>query len=281
MASYAYTIQYRDKRNQDFGCITAVSMDAGFDQTSSYTAVEGIETELYNGIKIDHGARYIEQVELIFTFIKDDYTDFSNYEKREILRWLSSSKYCSWLSLYDIDGELIANVYGRFSSVEEKIADSKVLGFVATFRSPYPYFFSNLRDIHREFTGSENLVLENDTDAIDELVRPYITIKPFSNVSKISILNETTNRESIIKNINANETITIDNENKLVFSNDIYKIIGNNFCGVVDGDNEISYPIWVELVPGNNKFTISTTPENVQVEYQIQYRYPIKIGSTF
>lgn len=280
MASYAYTIEYREKRNQDFGCITAVSMDAGFDQTSSYTAVEGIESELYNGIKIDHGSRYIEQVELIFTLIKDDYTDFSNSEKREILRWLSSSKYCSWLSLYDIDGELIADVYGRFSSVEEKIVDSRVLGFVATFKSPYPYFFSNLRDVHRTFITSEHLVLENDTDAIDELVRPYITIKPLSNVSQISILNETTNRESIIKNINANETITIDNENKLIFSNDIYKIIGNNFCGVIDGDNERLYPIWVELVPGNNKFIISA-PENVQVEYRIQYRYPIKIGSTF
>lgn len=281
MASYAYTIQYRNKRNQDFNCITAVSMDAGFDQTSSYTAVEGVTSDLYNGIKVDYGSRYVEQVELIFTLIKKDYTDFSNSEKREILRWLSSSKYCSWLTLYDIDDEPIADVYGRFSHVEEKIADSRVLGFVATFQSPYPYFFSNIRNVHQTFAGSEKIILENDTDAIDELVRPYITIKSSSNVSELTILNKTTNRKSVIKNIKADELITIDNNNKLIFSDNIYRIIGNDFRGVVDGDFVTSYPVWVELIPGNNELIIESNNASATIEYQIQYRFPIKLGSTF
>lgn len=281
MASYAYTIQYRNQYNQNFDCITAVSMDAGFDQVSSYTAVEGVTSDLHNGIKVDHGSRYIEQVELIITLIKKDYTDFSNPEKRQILRWLSSSKYCSWLSLYDIDGEPIADVYGRFSSVEEKIADSKVLGFVATFQSPYPYFFSNLRNVKQTLVGSDKIVLENDTDAIDDLVRPYVTIKPSSNVSELTILNKTTNRKSILKNIKANELITIDNENKIIFSDDIYRIIGNDFYGVVDSDFVTSYPVWIEFIPGSNELIIDAGDDSVEIEYSIQYRYPIKLGSTF
>jgi hypothetical protein len=281
MASYAYTIQYRDQYNQNFDCITAVSMDAGFDQVSSYTAVEGVTSDLYNGIKIDHGSRYIEQVELVITLIKKNYTDFSNTEKRNILRWLSSSKYCSWLSLYDVDGEKIADVYGRFSSVEEKVADSRVIGFVATFKSPYPYFFSSIRNIKQTFVGSETIILENDTDAIDDLVRPYITIKPSKNIDTLTILNEETNRKSIIKNIKANETITIDNENKLIFSDDMYKIIGQDFYGVVDSDFVTSYPVWIELVPGDNKLIIDVNDASATVDYQIAYRYPIKLGSTF
>lgn len=281
MASYAYTIQYRNQYNQNFDCITAVSMDAGFDQVSSYTAVEGVTSDLHNGLKVDHGSRYIEQVELIVTLIKKDYKDFSNSEKRQILRWLSSSKYCSWLTLYDIDGEPIADVYGRFVSVEEKIADSRVLGFVATFQSPYPYFFSSLRDVRQAFIGSEKIVLENDTDAIDDMVRPYITIKPLSAVSELTILNKTTNRKSIIKNIKANELITIDNENKLIFSDDIYRIIGGDFYGVVDSDFVTSYPVWIELAPGDNEFVIDVGDTSTKVEYQIRYRYPIKLGSTF
>lgn len=281
MASYAYTIQYRNQYNQNFDCITAVSMDAGFDQVSSYTAVDGVVSELHNGLKVDHGARYIEQVELIITLIKKDYTDFSNSEKRQILRWLSSSKYCSWLTLYDIDGEPIADVYGRFSSVEEKIADSRVLGFVATFRSPYPYFFSNLREVKQTFIGSEKIVIENDTDAIDDLVRPCVTITPSSAISELTILNKTTNRKSVIKNIKANELITIDNENKLIFSDDIYRIIGSDFYGIVDTDFVTSYPVWIELVPGDNELVIDTGDTYTKVEYQIQYRYPIKLGATF
>lgn len=281
MPAYPYSICYRGQYNKDFNCITAVSMDAGFDQVSSFTAVEGVTSDLYNGIKVDHGSRYIEQVELTLTLIKKDYTSFEDFEKRQMLRWLSSSKYCSWLNLYDEYEEPIADVYGRFTSIEEKIVDSRVLGFVVTFTSPYPYFFSNMREIQQTFVGLEKITLENDTDELDALVRPYVVIKSKSAIPELTILNKTTNRKSVIKNIKMDETITIDNENKLIFSDNIYRIIGSDFCGVVDGDFVTSYPVWVELVPGHNELVIDAGETSSEIEYQMKYRYPIKLGSTF
>lgn len=281
MSAYPYTICYKDQYNQNFDVITAVSFDGSFDQVSSYTAVEGVTSDRYDGIKIDYGARHIEQAEVMITLVKKDYSYFSNAEKRAILRWLSSNKQCSWLKLYDQELEEIVEFYGRFSSVDEKISDANVMGFVATFTSPFPWGFSPLRDVRQTFTSTETIIVENDTDDPESLVRPYITIAPTSAISKLTITNETTNRQTIIKNIKAGETITIDNENKLVFSDDVYRVIGSDMYGIVDDDYVTDYPVWIEFCEGDNKLVFDTNSEGGTVSYIIQYRYPVKIGSTF
>ena len=125
MLSYAYYFKYRNQYNTNYALITSISFDAGFDQIGTGTAVESVSTDRYDGKKIDYSARYIEQVELQITMVKKDYTDLTREEKRSILSWLSANKQASWLQLYNDEGDEIIEFFGRFSSVEEKTADSR------------------------------------------------------------------------------------------------------------------------------------------------------------
>lgn len=280
MASYAYTIEYFNEYNQNYDCITAISFDGSFNQESSFLSNEPIYSERYDGTRIDYGTRYTEVAEIIINLVKKDYSDFTNAEKRAILRWLTARKQNSWLKLYDQDGEEICEYYGRFTMVEEQTADSSVIGFTCTFTSTHPYAFSPIRDVQQTFVGKEQIIVENDSDVVDNVVRPYMVIKPNKAISKLSIKNETTNIITYIKNIKANETLVIDNENKLAYSDNIYRTLGSDFYGDVDGF-VTNYPVWIELVPGDNKLIIDTEDTSTKVEYTIKYRYPIKIGSTF
>lgn len=281
MSTYPYTIEFQGEYNQNYDVITAVSFDGSFSQDTSFLTTEPIYTERPNGTRISYGAKYTEVAEPIINLVKKDYSNFSRAEIRDILRWLTSTKNNSWLKLYDEDGEPICEYYGRFTVVEEQIADSRVLGFTCTFTSTHPYAFSPIRDIQQTFTGSETIVLENDSDVLDDTVKPYLTITLLNtNLSKLSITNTETNITTFIKNIKQDEILTIDNENKLVYSNDIYRIIGSDFYGDVNGF-VTNYPVWLELVPGDNKIVINTGSSTAQVEYTLKYRYPMKLGSTF
>lgn len=290
MSSYAYTIEYFNEYNQNYDCITAISFDGSFNQESAFLSNEPVYSERYDGTRIDYGTRYTEVAEIVINLVKKDYSDFTNSEKRAILRWLTARKQNSWLKLYDIEGEEICEYYGRFTIVEEQVADSRVIGFTCTFTSTHPYSFSPLRDIQQTFINQETIIVENDSDVVDDFVRPYIVVRPTSAISKLTITNLTTDRQSIIENIKDNETITIDNENKLVFSDysgdTTLRILGKDFYGIVDYSNEITcfktdYPLWIELAPGDNKLQFDTNQEGGKVFYQIRYRYPIKIGGTF
>lgn len=277
MLSYAYYFKYKEKNNTDYDLITSVAFDAGFDQIGTATAVEAVTSDKYDGSRIDYGSRYTEQAELQITMTKKDYTDFTREEKRSILRWLSANKQASWLQLYDEGGGEIIDFFGRFTSVEEKTADSRTIGMIAVFTSPFPYGFSSLREINQTFTGSETVRIMNDTDALDEYVCPYFTITPSKTID-LSIKNKNTNTTMFIKNLKANETLTLDNENKLAFTNDEFRIMGSDFYGDVDGFIT-NYPVFIELEPGTNELFIDTGNNLCECKYSLTYRYPIKLGT--
>ena len=280
MGAYPYTIEYFGEYNQNFDCITAVSFDGSFNQESSFLMNEPIYTERYNGTRIDYGTKYSETAEIIINLVKKNYTDFSLSEVRAILRWLTARKQNSWLKLYDQDGEEICEFYGRFTAIEQQTADSRVIGFTCTFTSTHPYAFSTIRDIQQTFVGKEKLIVENDSDVVDDVVKPYMVIKSNQSITQLSIKNDTTNITTYIKNIRADETLIIDSENKLAYSDNTLRVLGSDFYGDVDGFIT-NYPVWVELVPGDNKLIIDTGNGSAQVEYTLKYRYPMKIGSTF
>jgi hypothetical protein len=287
LSTYSYHICYHDKHNTDFNSITSVSFDGGFDQVSSFGETESVYSSRFDGEHIDYGFRWQNVAEVQITMVKQDYQPYTKQEVRQMLQWLTGRRQCSWLTMFDEDGEEIVQFFGRFTIVDEKVADSRVLGFVCTFSATSPFGYSPLRTIEQKFTNKETLLLANDTDDLDSFVRPYITIKPTSDISKLTITNETTNRQTVFasttggKAIKAGETITIDNQNMIVFSDNTLRVIGQDMYGIVDGDYKTNYPVWIELAPGINKLIFNTNKEGGEVHYSISYRYPMKVGSTF
>ena len=277
MLSYAYGFTYRNRCNVDFDLITSVAFDAGFDQIGTGTTMEPIESDRFDGTKIDYAARYSENIELQVTMIKKDYTAFSRDEKRNILRWLSGQKQASWLELYDEDHEKIIDFFGRFVSIDEKTADSRTIGYIATFRSPYPYGFSPIREIKQNFVGQDKIIIYNDSD-INDYVYPYFTITPNKDVELLSVKNTTTNTTTFIKKLQANETLNIDNANKLAFTSNEYRMMGDDFYGNVNG-YITNYPVFIKFAPDNNILLIDTNDSECKCEYSFSYRYPITLGT--
>lgn len=278
---YPYVIEYFDDYSTGFNCITAVSFDGGFDEVSTGDAMDAVYSEKSNGERIDYGARYQEVLELNVTLLKSDYTDFTRNEKREILKWLSGRKQASWLKLYDQNMEPICEVFGRFIEVQQKTADSRTVGFLATFEATSPYPMSPLRHVEQIFTGPEVLILENDGDVVDEYVMPYMEITPLNeDISELVIYNKHIDETVKIKNIRQNETLVIDNANKLIFSNDTYRIIGEDFYGITSGI-QTNYPVWCKLSPGDNRLELNPGSDTCRIKYVFKYRYPIKLGGTF
>lgn len=281
MSTYSYHFTYQGRSNDDFDSITAISFDGSFDQVSSFVETEPVYSDKFDGQRIDYGFHWQNVAEPQIHIVKKNYEPYSQSEVREILKWLTGHKQASWLTMYDEDYDETTEFFGRFTVVDEKIADSRVFGFICTFTANSPFGYSPIREIRGTFTNQETLLLENSTDDLDSLVRPYFTIQPTSAITQLTIINETTNRQTILKNIKAEEKITIDSENMLVFSDNSLRIIGEDMYGIVDGDDITNYPIWIEFVPGDNKLIIDTNGEGGKIFYSLSYRFPIKVGSTF
>ena len=278
---YPYVVEYFDEYSTGFDCITNISFDGGEDEVSSGEVLEAVYSNKFDGTRIDYGAIHSEVLELTITFIKRDYSDFTKYEIRNMLKWLSGRKQNSWMKLYDEEMEAICEVFGRFIEVQQKVLDSRTVGLIAIFESTKPYPFCPLRHVEQVFTGNEILVLENDGDAADDYIMPYIELTPLNeNIAEMKIYNKLTNETVTIKNIKQDETLTIDNENKIIYSNDEYRILGTDFCGITKG-METSYPVWLKLGPGDNRLELNPVSETCRVKYVFKYRYPIKIGGTF
>ena len=217
---YPYVVEFNDYYNTNFDLISAISFDGDFDEVDTGEVLDQVYTERPNGTRIVYGAKYNDVLELTITLIKANYEYFTKDEIRTVLRWLGGIKKPSWLKLYDDEYEEIAEYYGTFTQIQQETADSKTIGFIATFTSAYPHGFSPLRHVEQIYTGQEVIVLEQDGDETEEYVRPYIVITPENeDIAEMTITNQDTEDVIKIKNIKMGEELTIDCENKIVYSN--------------------------------------------------------------
>lgn len=291
---YPYTFAYDGEYSHRKGIITGVSFDGSFTNSSSFTNVETVYSDKTNGEKIPYFNKYSEFASITLNFVKEDYSAFERDEVRSILRWLGGRKRNKWLALYDMDGMELANYFGSFVDIQEYIGDSRVLGFTCTFECTSPNAYSPLRDVMQNATGTSTIVLANDSDVLDEYVWPYLEFSASgTDIAELIISNETTDEILHIKNIKADETITLDNANKLVYSNHELRMMKDDFYGELQG-YKTDYPVFLRLVPGDNQITFrvghneednSVTEfvddQNIQYSYRIKYRYPIKLGSAY
>ena len=279
---YPFYVEFKDTFNTDLNLITAVSFNGSFDTPTANVDMEPVYTERPNGTHIVYGNKFTSPAQVTITFVKKDYKVFTTEESRQFLKWLGGHKKADWLKLYDKDMEEICEYLGSFTEILEQTADSLTLGYMATFTSVTPWAFSHLREVHHTFTGTEKIVVYSDGDIQDYIIRPYMTIKPLNtDVEQLSITNTSTNRTTILKNIKKEEILTLDNENKIVFSNNSLRVVGSDFIGDIDGFIT-NYPVFLELDGyTDNELIFTTIPSSANVSYSLQYRYPIQIGATF
>ena len=203
MAVYQKHFNYQNKSNTDFGlCVVTFSPDNG--ESDSYLSMESIYTDNYNGtMRYDYGAKYDTTTMLYITMIKDNYSDFSQVELRQILNWLTGLRQVSWLDLYKDDSDEISfSFLGRVTDVKLQKMDARVIGLKVEFTSVSPWAYSGIRQYDLSLDGSELLYpILNASDEDSVYVYPKIVFTNKNANGSLQLLNITTNKITTLKNL--------------------------------------------------------------------------------
>lgn len=266
MAVYQKKFTFNNRSNKDFGLIVArFEPDNG--EVDSYLTTESVYTDSYNGTKrYDYGAKYTSTTILYITMLKNNYADFSRRDLREVLDWLTSLKKVSWLDLYNDDtGEFAYSFLGRVINVRLQKLDSRIVGVNVEFESVSPWAYSNINHNEMTLDGKPTLYhICNSSDESSVYIYPNITfVNKFANGS-LSIVNNTTGEETLIKNLGVNEIVKLDS-NKIIYSDKPNKVFGDDF-----NSN------WLRFVQGYNHLNITGNGHLI-----IEHRDIIKVADAF
>ena len=169
--------------------VLCVTFDSDNGETNSYLNREAVVSETYDG-RYKHVARYKynESFSPKFTFLKEDFSDFSIDEVRQILKWLTSLDTTSLLDVYYDDSEVVSwSAIGGWTEISTyKLANNRTVGIVATFEAITPYAMSDLYAVTKTITSTDNKITINiDTDD-NKPVYPRVTIQEKGSVVRIA-----------------------------------------------------------------------------------------------
>lgn len=170
MASYHSSFSYLDKNSAEQGyIITAFEPDSGFIDT--FLGMDQVYEDYYDGAKrFLYGTRYNNKATIKITMIKADGTDWSIYDNRKALKWLTGARTASWLDLYQ--GEKIKYSFlGTVGPSQQYKVDGRIIGISFDFLSITPWAYSEEQVFDRSI--EQSLVLIDDCilakDPADEI----------------------------------------------------------------------------------------------------------------
>lgn len=187
-------IKYNDLYSNDLNpgpdLICNLAFDSDDGGTDSWLNREAVASETYRGeFKRVHNYKYTDTLSPQFTFMKEDFSDFTLTEQRAVLAWLTSKSTASYLSVYYGDcesdsAELAYELLGGFTEIElYKMGNGRVVGIVATFESVAPYAFSPVKSEYRDLIGHSTynlcpytLTIKCNTDEVNSYIYPKITM---------------------------------------------------------------------------------------------------------
>lgn len=174
-----YRIKFKDKTNFDFDLIVGAAFDSDSGNTESFLNKESTSSNTYDGSKRNvHGYHYTDVMNVSFTFIKQDYTDITDRERRKIYAWLTGSNKVEELIIYKDDSEVISyRLLGQFINLEHyKLSNGRDVGVVVTFEHIAPYAYSPVKSITKTIIAPETFTLKCHTDVYEKPLYPKITV---------------------------------------------------------------------------------------------------------
>lgn len=180
-----YKIRFRNKTNIDYDVIVDVSFSDDNSEVDSFLNKEVISSTSWDGsYKRIHGYKYNQPLTATLTFVKNDFSDFNDWENRHILSWLSSGDEMQKLEIYKDDTEVISYVlYGNIITLQQrKIANNRVIGYICEFENTSPYAYSPTKTIERAVSSSESILIKCYSDEEEKKLYPKITITIGDNI---------------------------------------------------------------------------------------------------
>ena len=180
-----------------------VAFDSDNGTTSSFLNRSAVAADSHDG-RYRNTARY-KYDELFsprFTIVKQDFTDFTQSEVRQVLKYLTSTDKPALLEVYDDESSNAADwvAIGGWTEIETyKIANNRTVGIVATFEAITPYAMSDLWTATK--TVSENTfdTITIDTDE-NQAVYPRIIIQQTGSVIRVPDNTIYTHQSNLVEN---------------------------------------------------------------------------------
>lgn len=219
--------EYANKRLSDFGCILC-SFDGGSNEDVDIGCDITFNTvkNNYSSVHSKTSTSYDNMYTTSFDIMKNPCENnndmfFTEYEARAITKWLNRREYHKF-KLYNPDFNVMDFYYYGSFNVKQKMMSGKIIGFSLTFTANAPYAFSEKIVIkHMILNTSDSFSLYGESDEYG-VIYPKIEIKCLEDFSgeenKLCLTNETTGTKIELKNCNIGETITIDGEYKIIFT---------------------------------------------------------------
>ena len=135
-----------------------------------------------------------------------------------------------------------------------------VAGIILLMECDSCFGYSNETNIDLDLSANTPVRIYSNTDDLYNYIHPTITIRAKSD-GTLQIKNNTDNWVTEIKNIKANEVITIDSQNEIISSSFPHSLLLNDF--------NLN---WVRLLPDENEYVIN---QNAHVTFS--YRVPRKV----
>lgn len=265
--------EYANKRLSDFGCVlcsfdggsSLEDVDIGCDIT--FTTIKNNHTSVHSKTSTSYDNVYTTPFDIMKNpcmYTNDMY--FTDLEAREITKWLNRREYHKF-KLYNPDFNVMDYYYYGSFNVKQKMMNGKILGFSLTFTSTSPYAFGeNVELKYMLMNQNDSFILYGDSDEYG-IIYPKLEIKCLSS-GDLLIKNEATGSILDIKKCEYGETITIDGEYKVIYTD------SETHSSTLPNDFEYEYlDILVDEPEIENKYTV-----NLPCELTISYSPIRKIG---
>ena len=219
-----------------------------------------------NPVPIYIGARYSEKLRPTATIIKnpcilqDLY--FTEHECRTILRELTGFYGYKKMQIYsnEMNEMLYFNV--RINNVQYKKVAGKITGLIFEMECDSQFAWSKEFNYTYKVSAGTILSFYNISDDLNNYLKPTVKISSSSDIKQLEIVNLTDNNwTTVLKNISANEVITMDSKNEILESS-LDRLILNDFN-----------MHFIRFVSGINKIQV-----NNDVTLNISFVYPRKVG---
>ena len=259
MRVYAKHFFYNGKSSKTYG-IKMVSFESSILVTSSMGELELSTAKSTQGTHWDYyGEDYSNPLKFKIQIVKENYQSFSQYEVREIYRWLLSTNNYTEFRFHE---EVILDnviLYAKVTHLKTQSVGNEIIGFEIDFECNAPYGFSNkIKKIFNFDKDNNKQIIMNYSDKIG-FIYPNLEIACLEDCD-FELINLFEDRITKIKNCKKNEIIVVDTQTKQIkSSNELHDL-----CGDFNWN-------WFRLVSTfNNQKNILLCENNCKIQFDYQ-----------
>lgn len=221
----------------------------------------------HNPVPVYLGQEYTDKLRLQITLVKNpnifkDALYFSEKDCRNILRIFTGLKHYQWMKLIAQNPDEDLYYRAILSSILYKRIGQRIAGIILNLDCDSCFAWSKENTITLNVKENQHFYIYNNTDDLGNYIYPYVSIHSSFAAESLTITNMSDNWNCEIKNVKANELITIDSKHQIIASNIAHENILNDFnLG------------WIRLIPDKNVYV-----SNSDISITMKFRVPRKVG---